>query len=205
MPSTGSLARGGMAPSCCRRKKQQKRTKPRSAEFREGQDTDEEQATWHTQARGDPSFFSIASALFPRLVRGRMEKHSRSRRIWLVGGLGSCSRALSNLPTHPMDLVHGRHVSRSVFLYCSCTSNPSKNRGWSRKIRWSVLTDKRVCHERAASPTNNGARKRGHFHRSNRRRQAKTPHLQQNPPKGCTILRSCSFSPAGERWMEPLL
>jgi hypothetical protein len=136
-----------------KKQQQQKRTEPGSAEFREGRDADGEQATWHTQARGDPSFSSTASALFPRLVRGRMEKQSRN----LVGGWARFTLPCSQQPANPpLDLVHGRRASRSVFLCRSCTSNPSKNLGWSRKIRCSVPTDKRVRHERARRTTEQG-------------------------------------------------
>jgi hypothetical protein len=139
-----------------------------------------------------------------------MEKQSRSRRIWLVGGLGSRSRALSNLPTHPW--TWSTVGTRAALSFSAVPVRPILPRtSGSQVVQKNPVVGAHgqacapVRHERAASPTNNGARERGHFHRSNRRRQAKLPHLQQNPPKGCTVLRSCSFSPAGERWMEPLL
>lgn len=96
----------------------------------------------------------------------------------------------------PLDPVHGRHVSRSAVPV-----HPSKDLGRSRKIRWSVPTDKK----RVRAPRARRTRERGHFHRWVKLGEAsKAPTFSRIRPKGCTALRPRSFSP-GERWMEPLL
>lgn len=142
----------------------------------------------HKHARGNPFFSPTAfvgrdlTSVLPSCSSWgrRMEK----RRIWLVGvrGLGSRSRALqqpANLPWTWFTVV-GRHVSPfCLSLCCSCPFFQGPRE--SRKIRWSVPTDKRVRHEpdeqgnEAISPVKLGE-------------ASKAPTFSRIRPKGCTTL-----------------